>query len=185
MNFDIELDIKDFEAAARKLDRAMPDLTRREVGEAMMFEWLRRIILRWPVDTGRSRAAWEAAAAEIDTLPVGKQLPIGVSDTDAEALAEGRALGDLQISATFGGVTIIASNKVPYAVHLEDGSSSQAPAGAVAISLAELVRGRIPDEAFDRIVDVWGARGFNVKRRSQTRRARLLTSRIDGSGLAA
>ena len=88
------------------------------------------IVLKSPVDTGRSRAGWFAA---IDAL--GGRTPSG---GDAEAVAEGRSMGSAIVKRGF--IRIV--NAVKYIVPLEFGHSGQAPFGMVRISMQEMARGR-------------------------------------------
>jgi len=96
----------------------------------LAFELLTRIVFRTPVDTGRARGNWQIGIGEA---------PTGLTEDDedgSQTNAEGlRRLGEY----TSGVVTIWIVNNVNYISFLEDGSSQrQAPAGMVALSLAEV-----------------------------------------------
>lgn len=88
---------------------------------------LGRLTLRSPVDTGRFRGNWVAG---IDS--------VGVSDdvedkTGASTMQKGEAT-IMQVEA---GKSVFLTNNLPYAKILEQGSSAQAPAGMVGITVAE------------------------------------------------
>jgi hypothetical protein len=100
---------------------------------AAALDMLGAIVQRTPVDTGRARGNWQTtigapAGGTVTTLD-----PSG-------ALARAKALGAL---ATFkGGSSVFIVNNLPYIVPLEYGSSKQAPAGMVRITLREW-RGKV------------------------------------------
>lgn len=94
------------------------------------LEVLRRVVLRTPVDTGRARGNWQTSIG----MPAEGE--IGTTDpTGASALAQGQAV--LAALPPFSVVYI--NNGVPYIEALEGGWSRQAPAGMVAITLAEMI----------------------------------------------
>lgn len=161
-SFSVTMDIREFETAAKRLLKELPQLTKKEIATAIMLEWLRRIILRWPVDLGRSRAGWGLA---FQTLG-GDYVPAGSS---AEAQSEGFALGFLDDASQGKRIVLRAVNAVDYAIYLEEGSSDQAPAGAVFISLQEIITGRIPQEAFQIIQKRWEQLGVEANTRNITR----------------
>jgi hypothetical protein len=87
-----------------------------------------RIILKSPVDTGRFRGNWQIA---IGSVPNGT---LELDDkTGTATIAKGTATA-LGINA---GDTIYFANNLPYAIPLEEGSSQQAPAGMVALTIQE------------------------------------------------
>ncbi|MCU0943703.1 MAG: HK97 gp10 family phage protein [Hydrogenophaga sp.] len=100
---------------------------------AAALDALGAIVQRTPVDTGRARANWQVtigapAGGTVTTLD-----PSG-------ALARAKALGAL---ASFkGGSSVFIVNNLPYILPLEYGSSKQAPAGMVRITLREW-RGKV------------------------------------------
>ena len=107
------------------------------------LEIFRRIILRSPVGNpslwanpasappgyvgGRFRANWQIDVSLNDNA---------IENTDAPAVPF-----DVRGAQPFG--TIWIFNNVPYAERLENGWSSQAPAGVVAVTLAEIAAGAI------------------------------------------
>ncbi len=95
----------------------------------IVLEALRRIVLRTPVDTGRARGNWQTAigqplASQLDTLDKAGQETI---DKGLQAIAELPPYSVVWIS-----------NNVDYIEFLEAGSSKQAPAGMVSITVEEL-----------------------------------------------
>lgn len=88
------------------------------------FELLRRIIIKTPVDTGRARNNWQVTINE----------PATGEKNDTQASASGVST----INNVLIGQTIFITNNVPYIIFLEEGSSGQAPAGMVDISLSEV-----------------------------------------------
>lgn len=87
------------------------------------LEALRRIIQKTPVDTGRARGNWQVS---LELL--------AEENWSKDPLSEGAAylskLRDFEILYIF--------NNVEYVIYLEEGHSSQAPQGMVAITLQEL-----------------------------------------------
>lgn len=84
-----------------------------------------RITKRTPVDTGRARAGWAISVnAPSDYVP-----PEGSGDVQ---------MIESDISGFDLDQVIYIFNNVHYIVYLENGSSDQAPAGMVRISLAEI-----------------------------------------------
>lgn len=102
-----------------------------EVRRKVSFALYTNITRRTPVDTGRLRASWFMSDAE----PAGGTAP------------EGQRSGGGATQEAFGNVTATFAkpydttwivNNLPYAGPIEFGHSSQAPAGMVRISLAEV-----------------------------------------------
>lgn len=95
------------------------------------LDLLRRIVFKTPVDTGRARGNWQTNVGAAGSSAIERLDPSGNT-----AISEG--LGALAAARPFGLITIF--NNVDYIRFLEMGSSRQAPAGMVSVSLAE-VRG--------------------------------------------
>lgn len=109
-----------------------------EVGElSLLFqrrialEALRRLVNRTPVDVGRARGGWQVrqTATENDN---GK-----IDAGGGSTIAEGFSIIS-RITVPFG--VIVLFNNVEYIVFLEEGSSSQAPQGMVALTIQDLNR---------------------------------------------
>jgi len=93
------------------------------------IDTLGRVTLRSPVDTGRFRANWAVGINEV-----------GVSAAQAspeEGFGAAAQPGQQVIGNAKATDAIVISNNLPYAQRLENGYSSQAPAGMVAITVAE------------------------------------------------
>lgn len=112
------------------------------VVQKVTLDVARSVVEKWPVGNpdlwkgpapagyvgGRSRANWMFGVGRIDTTTTDEVDPSGAATLTRLAAA---------ISATrAGGVTYI-SNSLPYSMALEYGHSSQAPSGAVRITVAE------------------------------------------------
>ncbi len=83
------------------------------------------VILKTPVDTGRARGNWQVAIGEMPTGTIeldDKSGQIAIGKVQAEAM--GVKPGDV----------IYLANSLPYIQALEDGSSTQAPAGMVKLT---------------------------------------------------
>ena len=103
------------------------------------FDFLRKVIKRTPVDTGRARAGW--------TVWLDKQgKPVNITadapNADNRSISEGRAASDFKEKLGRGSVQwITVVNGVRYIVFLEFGGSDQAPAGMVRITIREFEMG--------------------------------------------
>ncbi len=96
---------------------------------ALVLEASKRIVLRTPVRTGRARGNWHLASGSPD-----------LSTTESTDRTGGRTLTTIltKLEGMKGGDTIFLTNALPYIIPLEHGSSKQAPAGMVKITVAEL-----------------------------------------------
>jgi len=99
----------------------------RDAVEYIALTAIGRINLRSPVDTGRFRRNWTFSVGAMDaSVTAGVGSNVAENNAKAEAYPqEGFPMAYLQ-------------NNLPYAERLEDGYSSQAPSGMVAITTAEL-----------------------------------------------
>lgn len=89
-----------------------------------------RIVKRTPVDTGRARSSWDVKeGTPSDFLP--PEVPKGGA---AAAPQDGAGL----VADLTGDKVVFITTNVDYMKYLESGSSSQAPAGMVLLSVAEL-----------------------------------------------
>ena len=97
------------------------------------LEALKRIVQRSPVDTGRFRANWQLTTRAPAT---------GEVEGAFDGSATGGASVVQQQAAVVAGVqpgeSVYLANNLPYAGALEDGHSSQAPEGMVALTVQEL-----------------------------------------------
>jgi hypothetical protein len=104
---------------ARKLELAARNIA---------LELFKRVIKKTPVDKGRARTNWQGSIG----LPV-----LGTVETTDK---NGGATMAKVVSASAGfevGDTIYLANNLPYIRKLEEGSSQQAPAGMVALTVQE------------------------------------------------
>jgi len=84
------------------------------------------IIKRSPVKTGRFRGAWFASINDISTQT-------------SETRTENEAISDAILKAQkASGAIFMLTNNLPYGKNLEYGSSKQAPAGMVRITVEEI-----------------------------------------------
>lgn len=111
-----------------------------EVAPALVVEKLAldlhtKISRRTPVDTGLARSRWTIREGAPDATPVPKRPRRKVDDTGAVVPPPGPSRDPP------GGYTgtqpVYVTNNVPYVLYLEDGSSQQAPAGMIRISVME------------------------------------------------
>lgn len=102
------------------------------------LDLLRRVVLKSPVDSGRYRGAWSVSLTVPDAQPLSASAadrvsPIGPEQIISNAITELQALQPYSI--------IWLSNRMPYALRIENGWSGQAPAGVLAVSIAEVEAG--------------------------------------------
>ena len=113
------------------------------VKKLLAFKLYAMIVQRTPVDTGRARAAWNIAVNAADTsVPPerektkgadGKTLNSGGDLTGEEAGKNGALLDSDLLDPIF------ITNSLDYIQYLEGGSSKQAPAGMVMLSVQAIV----------------------------------------------
>lgn len=118
-----ELKLADF--AKKAGDRA--DLALREVA----FEVMSRLVVRSPVDTGRFRQNWHLS---VDQVEVREVVAVDQVDKSGRTTIEGMmaALPPVLVNSR-----IYIQNNLPYGPALERGSSTQAPAGMVGLTILE------------------------------------------------
>lgn len=97
----------------------------------------RRVIIKTPVRTGRARGNWQAATG---SSAVGVLDATDTSGSSAIAKAAAKCAAWEPKAGS-----IFLTNNLPYIERLESGSSTQAPSGMVAITIAEF--GGIADDA--------------------------------------
>lgn len=123
----------EFNAQLTKFARKI-QVAPQKVVKKVAFQLFRRIIEKTPVDTGRARASWNIAIGSTNNavMPEGqyKQGPGALAAKANSVLAGYGADGRLPV--------VWISNNLSYIGALEDGhSQAQAPAGMVALSIAE------------------------------------------------
>lgn len=116
-----------------KLDlKRFDDLTLKQHSQLLRkvaFQLLGLIVQKNPVKTGRSQNNWQVA---VDTS-AGDAV---IAGRRSEAAIQADGLAELAKVKPFS--TVILFNNVEYIVFLEEGSSTQAPQGMVAISILEV-----------------------------------------------
>jgi len=95
----------------------------------MSLEALKRIVEKTPVDTGRARGGWQVSF---------KTPAFSEGGTDASGAGTINT-GSSQILGLKDPVAVFISNNVEYIIYLEDGTSTQAPEGMVALTIEELL----------------------------------------------
>lgn len=92
------------------------------------------VVMRTPVKTGRARANWRAqlGSANGETLPA----PASPADGAQQALQEAQAA----VAGYQGEGAIHITNSLPYIKPLNDGHSSQAPAGFIETAVQDGAR---------------------------------------------
>ncbi len=99
------------------------------------------VVLRTPVDTTRAEANWTAA---INTIPQDFNEAARNAGGNRPNLEKAKALaGKMKLGDVFA-----IANSTPYVKYLEEGSSSQAPNGMVAVTAA--LFGRMVEKASQR-----------------------------------
>ena len=113
----------------RHMDRDLVKKTAR----TFALEFVKRAIMRTPVDTGRARGGWTA-------LMRMEGVPVPPDTRNSKNFSEEKfRKGEGESSARITDKYVEVINNVPYIMRLEYGhSQSQAPAGMVRISLREL-----------------------------------------------
>jgi len=103
------------------------------------------VVRKSPVDTGRFRGNWNVALAVPDTStndkkPHPKRKPGERVPKRPRQDGDGWARAIAALAGAKPGITIFITNNLPYAVYLENGSSRQAPAGMLGITVEEVKR---------------------------------------------
>ncbi len=146
MAFTVESELGKLEEWTRDITRGMDRDGKRKFLRAAALEFLRRVIRRTPVDTGRARAGWTAF---LDAEGV----PVHIGGNDADAIREGKKLSRFETDFAGTEQYIEVDNGVVYIVELEFGHSQQAPRGMVRITILEMT-GRLDQHALDALDDV-------------------------------
>ncbi|ARO24744.1 hypothetical protein TAL182_CH02998 [Rhizobium sp. TAL182] len=118
-----------FALSLERLANELTDEAMQLVTQKLALQALSGVVLKSPVDTGRFRGNWNVS---IDTADR------SVSDATDKGGSGTIAKGSAVINTVPPYRVIWLSNNLPYARRLETGWSKQAPAGVVALTLAEL-----------------------------------------------
>lgn len=123
--------MKEANEAKRNAERVSGELVN-QLMRGLALEGLGRIMQKNPVDTGRSRANWNAS---VDVPDTSTDDTLRLEDVPARQ-AEG---GAIIAGADFaGGHDVYLTNGLPYIEGLEKGRSQQAPHGMVGVTVEEL-----------------------------------------------
>ena len=165
--FTLEVETRNFNAHIKDF-MSKTSLGADVVLKKFAFDLIQRIVMKSPVDTGRSRAGWYPAinyltgGQGIEIRGVNKQFIAGKKGerqlrADASAVAEGFAQGSIRdhtgISHLDKWIEIV--NGVEYVIYLEYGHSQQAPYGMIRISMRELSGQKLPQEMKKMIQQKW------------------------------
>ena len=131
MDFSMEVQSREFEAMIDDLVTRLPREAQPQLLKVIAFDFLKVVMLRNPVDTGRSRAAWSLF---FDEHPEYSE-PRPKKDVDPAEEYEGTLLGEYSEDLRGRDMYIEITNGVPYIVPLEYGHSKQAPAGMVRVAM--------------------------------------------------
>ena len=154
----IEFDSRAFTRWTRDLTRGMERNAAEKTLKGIAFEFTSRVMARNPVDKGRSRAAWTPFLKRIN-FPSGGLVRAGAGagpEFSPEAVRQGESEGSVNFDLNGPKQSITITNAVPYIASLEFGSSDQAQAGMVRITMRELKAGsrmtkKLRDELEDQI----------------------------------
>lgn len=104
----------------------------RDMVALLALQGVRGVVNKSPVDTGRFKGNWFLSVSEISLLATEGVDPNGGGTIN-------RAAGAVAAYSAMEGFPMIhIQNNLPYSVRLEQGHSAQAPAGMVALTVAEL-----------------------------------------------
>ena len=126
-------------------NRLLPAVTEEAVPDAVLaiaLEVDAKIMEEWPVDTGRSRAAWSVLLSNH-----GMPEPSGKTSENesADAKEEGRSMGDAEESLRPSQPFVKLINGVEYAPWIEAGSSPQARRGVVRMVMRDMRKQFAPE----------------------------------------
>ena len=144
--FTLDFDIEGFRQWTELAVKEVEKDAARKVLRALALDFIRRVIEKTPVDTGRARGGWASFAIAQGRSPrlggtkrggISKAVGAGLEATEAQAL--GISEGEFR-EGGFGAADqfIEIINGVSYIVLLEFGSSPKAPAGMMRITFKEM-----------------------------------------------
>lgn len=118
-----------------QLDRIIQELNvlPDEATQKTVFDVFAGITDKAPVDKGRFRASWRISQGKAELSQEDKRFNGGQGGAASRNQQELQKIGKIK-----GGEPVYITNSLPYAEPLENGHSSQAPNGAVAVTLAEV-----------------------------------------------
>ena len=98
------------------------------VTRKIVFDVMRSVIKKSPVDTGRFKGNWQYGTGS---------MPSGTLDTINKDDASVTAKLHAKVPKEASGKMHYIVNNLPYSIALEDGWSSQAPSGMVGLTISE------------------------------------------------
>lgn len=144
--FTLDFETRRFQQFTAGLIRGLEKDRSRLILRKIAFDFLRAVILKTPVDTGRARAGWTAFLDAQGT-------PMNVGGNDPQAIQEGKAAGFFEEHFQGDEQYLLIGNGVSYILYLEYGRSPQAPAGMVRLTLRELsTKGGLTETARQQLV---------------------------------
>ena len=137
----LELETKKFNRWMREFAKGMEREAAEQALEKIAFDFLKRVILNTPVDTGRARGGWMSFLTATG-IPTSFARSGAGANFSEEELRKGLSEGTFQRSFGSRKPFILIENAVQYIVFLEFGSSDQAPAGMMRITFREMQAGQ-------------------------------------------
>lgn len=141
--------LKEFNLSLEKSVKDLPIEQGQQLVRKVSLEVLRRVVLKTPVDTGRARGSWQTT---VNRPPIEEKEVASYTKQTGETVSgytRGKRGTDKTGSRVINqgllvltnyrlGQTVFISSNLSYIEALEHGHSKQAPAGMVAVTLAEL-----------------------------------------------
>lgn len=118
-----------FRLSLERLGRELPAEMVQQVTRKLALQALNGVVMKSPVDTGRFRGNWNVSVDHIDYTTT-EDIDKGGQATIAKGSGTIAKIQPYQV--------VWLSNNLGYARRLETGWSKQAPAGVVALTVAEL-----------------------------------------------
>jgi len=125
------------------------------------FDFLRKVILKNPVDTGRSRAGWFVAMSKLGggSFPQQPKKSTAKKPKGYSGAEVSKGMGDGEYKEKLGknviNKFIEIVNGVPYIIYLEYGYSNQSPLGMVRVSMREITKDKLPKDMGKRLRTKW------------------------------
>lgn len=160
MKFSVDVETQKFNDHMKKFIKG----ANIEVGlglKKFAFDLVRRIVLKNPVDTGRSRGAWyvglEKLGGNIGDIPIHGPGGKGSDTYSTKEMARGKMVGGFKdrTGKSYKQKWIEIINGVNYITFLEYGSSQQSPYGMVRVSMRELRQAKLPEVLKVRLQKEW------------------------------
>lgn len=125
-----------FQKRVSKFARDLPDSKVVPFQKRVAIQALRGFVQRTPVDEGRARGGWQLEVGSPPPSQVDRTSQGAIGEEDPGLVAEETS----KLAALRRWQIVYVVNNVPYIIYLDEGSSSQAPAGIVDVTVAEIQR---------------------------------------------